>query len=342
MFFRGYKLVTIIGFLLDEWYFFNSLKFLFLFRNLNFTMKKYYSIACVLLSVFSFAQQSISFEDNEGFLAANIHGQNNWISTPTGGNPAYVMNQVISQDYASNGNASLKIVKENTYGTQSEPIIGGFYNLPTPLLYTLFSVSFDINISQLDGSVFGFQGVDSIAEQLVVRLDFDKTGAIKVLDKVSGSLELVSTLETWSPNTWYRFKVIGTASDIRYYLNDTLIYTGLAVSSLNIDQLRFVHDNALGTAYIDQIKINSETILTVKDDKISYHTVSLYPNPTTDFIKINTLDVINKVEVYDGTGKKINIGLQNNTIDIKHLLPGLYFMSIQSGDRTFTEKFVKK
>jgi len=38
----------------------------------------------------------------------------------------------------------------------------------------------------------------------------------------------------------------------------------------------------------------------------------------------------------------MNIGLQNNTIDVKHLLPGLYFMSIQSGDRTFTEKFIKK
>lgn len=305
-------------------------------------MKKYYSIACVLLSIFSFAQETVSFEDNEGFLAANIHGQNNWISTPTGGNPAHVMNQVVSQDHASHGNASLKIVRENTYGTQSEPVIGGFYNLPVPLPYTNFSVSFDINISQLDGSVFGFQGVDSIAEQLVVRLDFDKTGVIKILNLVSDSLELVPTPETWSPNTWYRCKVIGTASDIRYYLNDTLIYTGLAVSPLNIDQLRFVHDNALGTAYIDQIKINSETILGVNDNKVDYNILSLYPNPATDFIKINAVNTLEKVEVYDVVGKKMDIGLQNNTVDVKHLSPGIYFMSIQSGGKTFTEKFIKK
>ncbi|WP_106917540.1 T9SS type A sorting domain-containing protein [Chryseobacterium aurantiacum] len=304
-------------------------------------MKKYYSIALALSAVLSFAQ-TISFENNEGFINGNIHGQGAWISTPTGGVPENVTNQIISQDHATDGNNSLKIVRESTFGIQSEPIIGGFYNLPTPLSFTNFSVTFDINMSQINGSVFGFQAVNSLEEKYVVRVDFDKAGKMKILDSVSGILGLIATSGLWSPNTWCRVKVVGTATDIRYYLNDVLIYTGNAVSAFSIDQLRFVHNNGLGIAYIDNIKINSETMMSVKETGADKKGIVLYPNPVSDFIHLNSPSKIKNVKIYDLLGKRIEAQLNDGKVDVKNLPLGEYLLNIETEKGNFTEKFIKK
>ncbi|BAP31838.1 immunoreactive antigen PG99 [Chryseobacterium sp. StRB126] len=305
-------------------------------------MKKIYLIACSLLALFSFAQQAVSFEDNEGFTAGNINGQGAWISTPTGGNPENVMNQIICTDVATDGSSALKIVRESIYGVQSEPIIGGFYNLIIPLTSTNFSASFDINMSQLNGSVFGFQGVDNINEKTVVRVDFEKTGAIKVLNKDPNVQNMVSTPGIWSPNVWYRFKIVGTAMETRYYLNDTLIYTEPISGTLAMDQLRFVHNNGLGTAYVDNIKINDELVLSVKETKVNAKTLTLYPNPVMDVLHIKSKEKANKVEIYDGSGRKIPADLDGDQINVKNLNPGNYIITIETKEGKTTEKVIKK
>ncbi|RQO40746.1 hypothetical protein DBR39_07355 [Chryseobacterium sp. KBW03] len=306
-------------------------------------MKKYYSIAFMICSMCIFAQQTVSFESNEGFSVGNINGQAGWISTPTGGMPENVTNQIITIDKASDGSSSLRIVKENVYGTQSDPIIGGFYNLSAPLAFNNFSVSFDINISQLNGSDFGFQGVSNIDDQYVVRLDFDKIGLMKILNTVSGIQDLISIPSSWLPNTWYRFKIVGTATDVRYYVNDILIYTGSPAASLNINQLRFVHNNALGSAYIDNIKVNSELqVMGVKDSKINAKEISLYPNPATDFIQINSVRKVKSVEMYDASARLVKTEITNNTIDVRGLSAGTYFVNIKTEGRNFTEKVIIK
>lgn len=304
-------------------------------------MKKYYSIAFLLSSLCIFAQQAISFEPIEGFNVGDVNGQAGWISTPTGGVPENVTHQTISLDKASDGSRSLRIVKENTYGTQAEPIIGGFYNLSAPLAYNNFSVSFDINMSQLNGSDFGFQAVNNIDDQFVVRLDFGKTGSIKILDMLSGIQNLISTPSAWLSNTWYRLKVVGSATDVRYYLNDLLIYTGTAASSLNINQLRFVHNNSLGSAYIDHIKINSELgTMGVQDSNANTKKISLYPNPATDFININTAAKVKSIEIHDETGKLIKTEINHNKIEVKGLPKGIYMVNIKTEERNFTEKVI--
>lgn len=304
-------------------------------------MKTYYSIAFALFTVLSFAQ-TISFENSEGFINGNIHGQGAWISTPTGGVPENVTHQTISVDNATHGNNSLKIVREATFGIQSEPIIGGFYNLPTPLDFTNFSVSFDINMSQIDGAVFGFQAMNSLEEKYVVRMDFDKAGKMKILNSVSGIPGLIATSVIWSPNTWYRIKVVGTLTDIRYYLNDVLVYTGTSVSTFNIDQLRFVHNNGLGIAYIDNIKINSETVMSVKETGFNKKEIILYPNPVVDFIHINSSNKIKNIKVYDLVGKKIDVTLNDGKVDVRNLQFGEYLLNIETEKGNFTEKFIKK
>lgn len=305
-------------------------------------MKKIYTIAFSLLMTLCFSQQTASFESNEGFTEGNIHGQGDWISTPTGGIPENITNQIICVDRATDGERSLKITKEPVFGTQTEPIIGAFYLPPTPLAYNNFSVSFDINMSQIGGSVFGFQGVDSITEQFIIRVDFDKTGVMKILRSVSGVPQLISTGQTWSPDTWYKVKIVGSAMEIKYYLNEALIYTDTVVNPLNIDQLRFVHDNAIGTAYIDNVKINNEIILSVKDSAAKSEKLSLYPNPVEDYLHVKSKSKLDEVEIFNLHGQKIDIIYTDNMINVKKLQPNVYVMKAIIGGKIQYQKFIKK
>ncbi|AZA50011.1 T9SS C-terminal target domain-containing protein [Chryseobacterium carnipullorum] len=315
---------------------------LFLIQPKNNAMKKIYIIAICLLSTVSLAQQIISFESLDGFYTGDIHTQGTWISTPTGDVPPYILNQTICTENATDGMNSLKIVKENTYGTQSIPIIGAFDNLPMMLPYDNFTVSFDINMSQLNGSIFSFQGLSSAEEKYVVRLDFDNTGNVKVLRMISGTPVMEATSGTWQPNLWYRLTVIGTSADVKYYLNGILIYSGTAAESMGMNQLRFVHDNADGTAYIDNLKVYSEALLSAANNTLDKNNVSLYPNPASDFIKISYPGKIKSIEIYDSAGKKVQVKLENDKVALSNLPVGTYLINIKTETGDFSQKFIKK
>ncbi|MFN1216211.1 T9SS type A sorting domain-containing protein [Chryseobacterium kwangjuense] len=306
-------------------------------------MKKNYLFAFCLFSAFSFAQQQmVSFEALDGFYTGDINGQGTWISTPTGDFPANVLNQTICADDASDGFHSLRIVKENTYGTQSIPIIGAFDNLPVMLPHNNFTVSFDMKMSQLNGSVYSFQGVSSADEKFVVRLDFDSSGTIKVLKMVSGIPIMESASATWQPNLWYSITVMGTAADIKYYLNGILIYSGTAAEAIDMNQLRFVHDNAEGTAYIDNLKVYNQAQLSASDRDVNKNSVNIYPNPAVDFISVTASGKIKSSEIYDSAGRKVQIGLESDKIEVAKLSAGLYLINIKTENGSFSGKFIKK
>lgn len=306
-------------------------------------MKKNYFLAFCLFSALSFAQQQIvSFETLDGFYTGDINGQGTWISTPTGDFPANVLNQTVCADDASDGFNSLRIVKENTYGTQSVPIIGAFDNLPVMLSYNNFTVSFDMKMSQLNGSVFSFQGVNSADEKLAVRLDFDPAGIIKILKNSSGVPVMESTSVTWQPNLWYNLMVVGTATEVKYYLNGTLISTGTAAEAIDMNQLRFVHDNTEGTAYIDNLKVYNQAQLSAADRNVNENNVNIYPNPALEFISISGAGKIRSSEIYDSAGKKLQIRHENDKINVSDLPSGSYIIHIEAEKGNFTDKFIKK
>lgn len=58
------------------------------------------------LSFIGFSQQTISFEENEGFSLGNLNNQNDWEVTE--GSDGVLTNQVISNEHASDGSYSFK------------------------------------------------------------------------------------------------------------------------------------------------------------------------------------------------------------------------------------------
>lgn len=70
---------------------------------------------------------------------------------------------------------------------------------------------------------------------------------------------------------------------------------------------------------------------------------SVYPNPTSDYLNINTKEKISKVEIYDGAGRKMNIKINSEKqIDVKNLLKGVYYLRIFTDKNVLTSKFIKK
>ncbi|MFT4772143.1 MAG: polyhydroxybutyrate depolymerase [Cryomorphaceae bacterium] len=69
----------------------------------------------------------------------------------------------------------------------------------------------------------------------------------------------------------------------------------------------------------------------------------VFPNPASDFIRIETSNEVQLYEViiYTTLGTKMKARLNNESIDIAHLSPGIYFLMIKTSLGTSTKKIVK-
>ena len=101
-------------------------------------------LICLSFSLCMYSQQTISFEASEGFALGDIHNQAGWTSTGCGAG-CNVENQVISNEQASDGTLSLKIVQETAFAGQANPVVGGFYDYAAPIPNTM--ATFDSFIS---------------------------------------------------------------------------------------------------------------------------------------------------------------------------------------------------
>lgn len=73
--------------------------------------------------------------------------------------------------------------------------------------------------------------------------------------------------------------------------------------------------------------------------------ISIYPNPTTDFVKFKNIDSITQVIVSDLTGKNLTnipIDYLNNKIDFSNLNKGIYFVLFQTNEGIISKKIVKQ
>jgi len=74
--------------------------------------------------------------------------------------------------------------------------------------------------------------------------------------------------------------------------------------------------------------------------------VTLYPNPATDKLFVNTAsNAVYKIRLFDLTGKVVytsNNASENETIGLTGITRGLYFIQVQTADGIFTDKVIIK
>ncbi len=72
--------------------------------------------------------------------------------------------------------------------------------------------------------------------------------------------------------------------------------------------------------------------------------ISIYPNPTTDYIRLENESFRGTVKVFDITGKAVlteNISTTLSSLDVRTLKPGVYYVEMTNNNQVFKGKFLK-
>ncbi len=305
-------------------------------------MKHIYILATAMFATTLTAQNNISFETSENYQTGNIMPQNGWIVTDDGeGN--YITNQLITTEKASSGTQSYKNGFVPEFGVQYFPIMGASKNFAQPVSYRNATVTFDMMVNESDGSIFEAAafGIDANEEYIpVFDLVFDYLGSFNVITSVDYDMQ--DTEVQWTANRWHAIKIDINENQIKYYVDNSLIYTTPNFSKVDLVGLNFLHDNYSGDAFIDNIKVSSG-ILAV--DNIIKEGLSIYPNPVADILnfKLNSTD-IKSYSIFDFSGKQVmSSSLDQKSINVASLTPGSYVLKItgKNGENRQT-KFIKK
>ncbi|MGX9987001.1 T9SS-dependent choice-of-anchor J family protein [Chryseobacterium sp. POL2] len=90
---------------------------------------------------------------------------------------------------------------------------------------------------------------------------------------------------------------------------------------------------------LDNIEVLEEPKLAISD--INKTSVKIYPNPTSDILKVSGLNKIEKIRIFDMNGHKV-LETQNSETNLKNLLPGSYIVNIYSENNVISRKIIKK
>lgn len=203
------------------------------------------------------------------------------------------------------------------------------------------------SVNLKDGDVVSFytrkgtDGTTDYADRLEMRYSiatttvFPSTGSADVGSFSNLGVSVNPTLATGFvyPKVWtkYSFTVSGVGTTeipvrfgFRYYV------TSGGLNGNNSDII------GIDTFSVDR------TTLGVTDEVAKNTNISIYPNPATDFVSIKSESKINNVEVFDVSGRKVQVKLNDNKLDVRNLNSGTYLITIETKEGKTTEKFIKK
>lgn len=299
-----------------------------------------------MLSFGATAQEVISFEASEGYSLGPINGQNGWIGL--------IFNQTITDEMSTDGGYSLKIDQEPDYPVQSSTVVGARKMLDDEITDDQYGFSFDINISTLDESHYGFQTFsiqpnedDENVSYRVNWIVFSNNGTVQVIDENDiGDVALITVADyNWSPESWINVKIEGDneAGTVDYYINEVLVHTASVIKDTPINEIGFGHHNDGGYAYIDNFQITRGPNSTQNFNKLG---LEVYPNPSNNLINITSPEQnIESITVTDLNGRIVKSTEFNNTakaiIDIADLSDGVYMLNISANNHIATQKIIK-
>jgi len=84
---------------------------------------------------------------------------------------------------------------------------------------------------------------------------------------------------------------------------------------------------------------NLET-LSVPTQVLNESTISVYPNPASDYLYVSTKNQIISVEMFDILGKKVSQVLNGNQIPVSNLQSGIYLVKVYTDKGHVTKKIV--
>lgn len=154
----------------------------------------------------------------------------------------------------------------------------------------------------------------------------------------------VSNIAAWDGERWCSFgnsTFDNTISRIAEYKNE--IYIGGGFTKVDgqpcHDFAKWVGDHATDTC--------SVPVSAVPDLLDSEEGLRLWPNPADEALHLQTEMPIQSARIFDATGRETShlvpaASEGQVSVDIRHLPPGLYYLSLRSGGKVWYGKFVKE
>ena len=90
---------------------------------------------------------------------------------------------------------------------------------------------------------------------------------------------------------------------------------------------------------------NTQEVLLTGIDDIEDVNIEVFPNPADDKVFLNSKETIHSVRLYDYTGQvlmKKSINDKSHQLNISELKPGIYFLMMETENRSVTEQIIKK
>jgi hypothetical protein len=103
--------------------------------------------------------------------------------------------------------------------------------------------------------------------------------------------------------------------------------------------------NTPGYFCIDQLYVNPASTSLSESGKQETSHIHIYPNPTTDFIRINTESVISRLSIFDISGRLVfenNAYSSDSKIDLGKFQNGIYTIKVLTDASVSTAIFIKK
>lgn len=165
-----------------------------------------------------------------------------------------------------------------------------------------------------------------------------QTGIFTGLGQDAASMTtVVKAYSAMTPTTatgtagWVKDSVnyIATATETRYFA-----VAGKGTIAGAADQISIRLDDFLITKIGTTVGVKTNTA----------DLISIFPNPSTGLLNVNTVDATSSLEVYNVIGEKVyanaNLIKGNNNIDLSGLSNGSYFVRINSNNQITTKKVV--
>lgn len=305
-------------------------------------MRKTITLLIALFSITAFAQVDISFEADEGYELGSIHGQKGWEVTEHDLD-GFITHQVISDDYASEGNFSFKNGFESDYDWQYFPIFGATNLFDEPVDYTDFSISYDVMVTDTLGSDFEFVlfTINEYDEwSPVAGVGIENRGYIYLVKDENYDFDYAET--EWEAGEWTHIKIEVDEQEIRYFVNEVLENTISNFSENNILGFNMLHNNYGHDAYYDNFVISSGSMHTPKFTKDE---IVVYPNPVEDFMHLQIADNIEveSLQLFNLLGQEVLNDAFKERLNVAHLEAGLYVLKVNGvNGEVYTQKMMKK
>lgn len=348
--------------------------------NKNSTMKKILSTVLLTATVLAFGQAQVVINENfETLTLGNVGSDTTGATAGQGG--MYIFGgtaadfQIVNID-ASNGK-SLRVTSGNGYATPNNT----FARYVWKNITTMATAANNIVLGTAKfhtGPATGagrFQLVlyDSTTTGIVgIAYDY-ATKQIKGLGRLiqtststPGFYTLNLGTQTFAANTWVTVQFTynkttgaygwaytdGTTPNTGSYGLATAptgytLVTGMVPAESDVVNSTLTGNTVANSASADSwsVQFTNQGLLSVEDTKpanLDKASITVYPNPASDVLNIKSESKINKVAVTDLAGKNVNVRLNGNSLDVRHLPTGTYFISVETKDGFVTEKFIKK